>query len=441
MADPYWRYADRASGPPPAYPSYIPSEPSTLSSQSLWTSHNHLSSSSDYLQNDVLPSRPGAYGVDDYIGIRRSETGISGYAAGTSRSGHPPTWEDPYPLGRRDVMQGMGPAIPDTVTERPASLRMPDAPPVGIRDYLDDYCSLTSGKRFVYRPILVFKNFDLCIMSPRHGADRGLVLCFVEFSDSNHALTALEALQGYKFDNKKPDSPALKIQFAHFPFQLPPDREEQRHANSFQLPSGREDQGHVTPRREPSIDEEPRGRKKFEKRKFEGSPQISKKRKNVESSADSPDSRKGRREPSIDEEPRGRKKFEKRKFEGSPQISKKRKNVESSADSPDSRKGRSFCTKCKRRHLGRCLVDSKECYSCGKLDHKSWDCPSASPKACYNCGKSDHKSKDCRNKLCHGCKESGHLAAECPKLNFNGSKRKKKGNVSKALVKEEPSKT
>ncbi|GJW75245.1 nucleotide-binding alpha-beta plait domain-containing protein, partial [Tanacetum coccineum] len=227
------------------------------------------------------------------------------------------------------------------------------------------------------------------------GADRGLVLCFVEFSDSNHALTALEALQGYKFDNKKPDSPALKIQFAHFPFQLPPDREEQRHANSFQLPSGREDQGHVTPRREPSIDEEPRGRKKFEKRKFEGSPQIS----------------------------------------------KKRKNVESSADSPDSRKGRSFCTKCKRRHLGRCLVDSKECYSCGKLDHKSWDCPSASPKACYNCGKSDHKSKDCRNKLCHGCKESGHLAAECPKLNFNGSKRKKKGNVSKALVKEEPSKT
>nr|GEY84002.1 nucleotide-binding, alpha-beta plait [Tanacetum cinerariifolium] len=312
MADPYWRYADRASGPPPAYPSYIPSEPSTLSSQSLWTSHNHLSSSSDYLQNDDLPSRPGAYGVDDYIGIRRSETGISGYAAGTSRNGHPPTWEDPYPLGRRDVMQGMGPAIPDTVTERPTSLRMPDVPPVGIRvsnvlfvDALPSDCTRREVSH-LFRPFLGFQELRLVHKEPRHGADRGLVLCFVEFSDSNHALTALEALQGYKFDNKKPDSPALKIQFAHFPFQLPPNREEQRHANSFQLPSGRGDQGHVTPRREPSIDEEPRGRKKFEKRKFKGSPQTS----------------------------------------------KKRKNVESSADSPDSRKGRSFCTKCKRHHLG-----------------------------------------------------------------------------------------
>lgn len=42
-----------ASGPPAAYPGYIPSEPSTLSSQTLWTSHNHLSSSSVNLQNDV----------------------------------------------------------------------------------------------------------------------------------------------------------------------------------------------------------------------------------------------------------------------------------------------------------------------------------------------------------------------------------------------------
>lgn len=139
---------------------------------------------------------------------------------------------------------------------------------------------------------------------------------------------------------------------------------------------------------------------------------------------------KRRREPSIeDEERRGRKKFEKRKFEGSPQTSKKGKNLESSADSPDSRKGRwAFCSKCNRRHFGEFLVDSKGCFSCGNLD----------AKACYNCGKSDHKTKDCRNKLCHGCKEPGHLAAECPKLNFNGSKREKKGNASEAMVKDEP---
>jgi len=33
---------------------------------------------------------------------------------------------------------------------------------------------------------------------------------------------------GYKFDDKKPDSPTLKIQFAHFPFRLPSD-----HGNSL----------------------------------------------------------------------------------------------------------------------------------------------------------------------------------------------------------------
>ncbi|KDO73526.1 hypothetical protein CISIN_1g0261892mg, partial [Citrus sinensis] len=30
----------------------------------------------------------------------------------------------------------------------------------------------------------------------------------------------------YKFDDKKPDSPTLKIQFAHFPFHLPSDGDE-----------------------------------------------------------------------------------------------------------------------------------------------------------------------------------------------------------------------
>lgn len=33
---------------------------------------------------------------------------------------------------------------------------------------------------------------------------------------------------GYKFDDKKPDSPALKIQFAHFPFRLPSNYDDRR---------------------------------------------------------------------------------------------------------------------------------------------------------------------------------------------------------------------
>ncbi len=32
---------------------------------------------------------------------------------------------------------------------------------------------------------------------------------------------------GYKFDDKKPDAPALSIQFAHFPFRQPSDHDEE----------------------------------------------------------------------------------------------------------------------------------------------------------------------------------------------------------------------
>ena len=48
-----------------------------------------------------------------------------------------------------------------------------------------------------------------------------MVLCFVEFNDAKCSRTALEALQGYIFVDKKPDSPALGIQFAHFSFLFP----------------------------------------------------------------------------------------------------------------------------------------------------------------------------------------------------------------------------
>ncbi|KAJ8448808.1 hypothetical protein Cgig2_011429 [Carnegiea gigantea] len=58
--------------------------------------------------------------------------------------------------------------------------------------------------------------------------DKAMVLCFVEFNDSKCALTAMNALQGYKFDDKKPNSPVLRIHFVHFPFRLPSEHDDQR---------------------------------------------------------------------------------------------------------------------------------------------------------------------------------------------------------------------
>jgi hypothetical protein len=45
------------------------------------------------------------------------------------------------------------------------------------------------------------------------------VLCGVE--NAKYAFTALETLQGYRFDDRKPDAPVLNIHFARFPFHLP----------------------------------------------------------------------------------------------------------------------------------------------------------------------------------------------------------------------------
>ncbi|KAF8732877.1 hypothetical protein HU200_015225 [Digitaria exilis] len=72
--------------------------------------------------------------------------------------------------------------------------------------------------------------------------DKAYVLCFVEFESAKYARTAMNKLRGpcscafdrfavtelppdhfaeYRFDDRKPDSPCLKIQFARFPFRLP----------------------------------------------------------------------------------------------------------------------------------------------------------------------------------------------------------------------------
>ncbi|KAK6926054.1 hypothetical protein RJ641_007773 [Dillenia turbinata] len=44
-----------------------------------------------------------------------------------------------------------------------------------------------------------------------------LVLCFVDFASPAHAATAMDALQGYKFDELDRDSNSLRLQFARYP--------------------------------------------------------------------------------------------------------------------------------------------------------------------------------------------------------------------------------
>ncbi|XP_062233615.1 RNA-binding protein 2-like [Phragmites australis] len=68
--------------------------------------------------------------------------------------------------------------------------------------------------------------------------DKAYVLCFVEFKNAKCAFTAMEAFQEYCFDDRKPDAPVLKIQFARFPFRLPaaPDDRKRLIAHSLLFP-------------------------------------------------------------------------------------------------------------------------------------------------------------------------------------------------------------
>ncbi|XP_057957966.1 RNA-binding protein 2-like isoform X2 [Malania oleifera] len=223
--------------PMPSFPGYMPAEASSLTSHHLWSSNDLRGSSSDFLQKDVLPLRPGAYGFDDGTGIgvhRDSVSGVSGLAAGASIKGYP-SLEDPNLISQRqDVALGITRGVADAVNERPNSLKKVDGLPIPTGesnilfvDGLPNDCTRREVGH-LFRPFIGFKEIKVIHKEPRRGGDRAMVFCFVEFTDEKCALTALEALQGYKFDDRKPDSSVLRLHFAHFPFCLPSDRDDQK---------------------------------------------------------------------------------------------------------------------------------------------------------------------------------------------------------------------
>lgn len=69
----------------------------------------------------------------------------------------------------------------------------------------------------IFRPFVGFKEVRLVKKEARHSGGDPVVLCFVDFYSSSEAAVALDALQGYKFDEHDRDSPKLRLQFARYP--------------------------------------------------------------------------------------------------------------------------------------------------------------------------------------------------------------------------------
>ncbi|KAG5018498.1 hypothetical protein AAZX31_06G050100 [Glycine max] len=214
MADPYYSYgapaaADGASIARSSFAGYIPSEPSNSTTELR-------SIGSDYLQRDIGLF----YSADDTFGSRVHSEPVKGYSP----------LADPDPSKKRDTTPlSITHGVPDVNSERPASKSSYDGLPISAADSnilfvggLPNDCTRREVGH-LFRPFIGYKDIRVVHKEPRRSGDKAMTLCFVEFVDSKCALTAMEALQGYKFDDKKPDSPTLKIEFAHFPFRLPSD--------------------------------------------------------------------------------------------------------------------------------------------------------------------------------------------------------------------------
>ncbi|KAF0910781.1 hypothetical protein E2562_004757 [Oryza meyeriana var. granulata] len=213
MADPY-----RASVPPSSlgrdpqgdFPRHLPSEGSYYASRMA-----ALHETSDILRHDV-PLQPRPYGLDGPAGVSHPAlAGLGGLAAGTMARGPSPL-EDTA-LVRRSSSLGKAASIPEA--EHPRPLLKLDGPRedesnILFVDGLPTDCTRREVAH-LFRPFVGFKDIRLVHKEPRHSGDRAYVLCFVEFSDAKCALTAMEALQEYRFDERKPDAPSPVLHKKH----------------------------------------------------------------------------------------------------------------------------------------------------------------------------------------------------------------------------------
>lgn len=128
--------------------------------------------------------------------------------------------------GRLDYVSGQdtqpgGPAGPGVIP--------PDATSTLYVEGIPSDCSRREAAH-IFRPFVGFKEVRLVRKDGKRPGDQ-FVLCFVDFTDPKCASIALEALQGYKFDETDRDSDTLlRLQYSRFPGSRPAPRDGSRGA-------------------------------------------------------------------------------------------------------------------------------------------------------------------------------------------------------------------
>ncbi|KAL6972144.1 hypothetical protein U1Q18_031833 [Sarracenia purpurea var. burkii] len=219
MADAYWRYGDprpqsnlptlvgkrpRSDYDVPGgheLPSYFAPADERAAHHVIRDTDSIGASYDRYLRSGQIPS----YGVGD--SARPLSGGLSSHSIDDPRiigiGG-----SDPVAAAKNRSM-GLGGGR----TERPLP---PDASSTLFVEGMPANCTRREVAH-IFRPFVGYKEVRLVTKESRHPGGDPLVLCFVDFVSPAHAATAMDALQGYKFDEHDRDSVSLRLQFARYP--------------------------------------------------------------------------------------------------------------------------------------------------------------------------------------------------------------------------------
>ncbi|GAV82823.1 RRM_1 domain-containing protein [Cephalotus follicularis] len=219
MADAYWRYGDGRQPPQQPISSLVGKRP-----RPDYDIHSGHELSSYYSRDD---DRGALRGIRDSDSIGASydrylrNAPISSYAASQSArpisggiSGRPVDDSRVVGLGSLDS----GPTVKDRALGygRPEVSLPPDATSTLFVEGLPPDCTRREVSH-IFRPFVGYKEVRLVSKESRHPGGDPLILCFVDFLSPAHAATAMDALQGYKFDEHDRDSVNLRLQFARYP--------------------------------------------------------------------------------------------------------------------------------------------------------------------------------------------------------------------------------
>ncbi|CAN8240241.1 unnamed protein product [Cochlearia groenlandica] len=130
-----------------------------------------------------------------------------------------------HPLDHGPNGRAMGfdpPEFVDRRSREPLPLP-PDATNTLFVEGLPSNCSRREVAH-IFRPFVGYREVRLVTKDSKHRNGEPVVLCFVDFTNSACAATALSTLQGYRMDENEPDSKFLRLQFSRRPTLRPGQR-------------------------------------------------------------------------------------------------------------------------------------------------------------------------------------------------------------------------